>query len=164
MLPRARAGDESRQSRAGDGAAGSDPPAEPRGDGPGAARARRRGRHLDARQQLSRCEAGLARPAEEVLDRDHALALGAGEDELVPAVSPVGHARGRRSLRYDLAILADTESDDAPSDAKALRRFVRAARDLGIDAQTARERDDEDENLEHSGEVCRSSALNSSEA
>lgn len=41
----------------------------------------------------------------------------------------------RRTFRYDLAILADPEEDDPPSSPKALRRFVRAAREVGIDAQ-----------------------------
>jgi len=40
-----------------------------------------------------------------------------------------------RSFRYDMAILAAPEAADAPSDEKALRRFVRAARELGIDAR-----------------------------
>ncbi len=40
-----------------------------------------------------------------------------------------------RSFRYDLAILASPKAADAPSDAKALRRFVRAAREIGIDAR-----------------------------
>jgi glutathione synthase/RimK-type ligase-like ATP-grasp enzyme len=46
-----------------------------------------------------------------------------------------------RSFRYDLAILADPEETDAPSDEKALRRFVRAARELGIDARQIRRAD-----------------------
>lgn len=37
--------------------------------------------------------------------------------------------------RYELAILVDPEAEDAPSDAKAIARFVSAARDLQIDAQ-----------------------------
>jgi glutathione synthase/RimK-type ligase-like ATP-grasp enzyme len=40
-----------------------------------------------------------------------------------------------RSFRYDLAILAAPEEAEAPSDAKALRRFGRAAREVGIDAR-----------------------------
>jgi len=44
-------------------------------------------------------------------------------------------AAARRTFRYDMAILADPEADDAPSDDKALRRFVRAAREVGIEAQ-----------------------------
>jgi glutathione synthase/RimK-type ligase-like ATP-grasp enzyme len=44
-------------------------------------------------------------------------------------------ARAKRTFRYDLAILAAPDAADAPSDPQALRRFVRAARDLGIDAQ-----------------------------
>lgn len=40
-----------------------------------------------------------------------------------------------RSFRYDLAILAAPEAADAPSDEKALRRFTRAARELGLDAR-----------------------------
>ncbi len=43
--------------------------------------------------------------------------------------------RARRSLRYDLAILVAPDAVDAPSDEGAIRRFVRAARRLGIDAQ-----------------------------
>jgi glutathione synthase/RimK-type ligase-like ATP-grasp enzyme len=38
------------------------------------------------------------------------------------------------ALRYDLAILFDPAERDAPSDEPAIRRFVRAARTLGIDA------------------------------
>jgi glutathione synthase/RimK-type ligase-like ATP-grasp enzyme len=44
-------------------------------------------------------------------------------------------SRARRTFRYDLAILAAHEAVDSPSDAKALRRFVRAAQDRAIDAQ-----------------------------
>jgi glutathione synthase/RimK-type ligase-like ATP-grasp enzyme len=44
-------------------------------------------------------------------------------------------SRAKRAFRYDLAILASPERVDAPSDAKALRRFVKAARQLGIDAR-----------------------------
>jgi len=44
-------------------------------------------------------------------------------------------SRAKRTFRYDLAILAYSGSVDAPSDATALRRFVRAARQLGIDAR-----------------------------
>ena len=40
-----------------------------------------------------------------------------------------------RSFRYDMAMLAAPEAPDAPSDSKALRRFVRAGRELGIDAR-----------------------------
>jgi len=40
-----------------------------------------------------------------------------------------------RTFRYDLAILADLEAEDAPSDEKALKRFIRAARDRSIEAQ-----------------------------
>jgi len=39
----------------------------------------------------------------------------------------------RRQFRYDLALLVDPEAEDAPSDAKALRRFERAAREVGIE-------------------------------
>jgi glutathione synthase/RimK-type ligase-like ATP-grasp enzyme len=48
---------------------------------------------------------------------------------------PPRASRARRAFRYDLAILADPEAPDAPSDAQALRRFVRAARELAIDAE-----------------------------
>lgn len=41
----------------------------------------------------------------------------------------------KRAFRYDMAILVPSDDADAPSDARALRRFVRAARKLAIDAQ-----------------------------
>jgi glutathione synthase/RimK-type ligase-like ATP-grasp enzyme len=44
-------------------------------------------------------------------------------------------ARARRTFRYDLAILGAPDAIDSPSDAPALRRFVRAAGEVGIDAQ-----------------------------
>jgi glutathione synthase/RimK-type ligase-like ATP-grasp enzyme len=44
-------------------------------------------------------------------------------------------SRARQTFRYDLAILGDGESPDSPSDPRALRRFIRAASDVGIDAQ-----------------------------
>jgi len=40
----------------------------------------------------------------------------------------------RRQLRYDLAILADPDAEDAPSDERAIKRFVRAAREVDIEA------------------------------
>jgi len=39
----------------------------------------------------------------------------------------------RRTYRYDLAILVSPEAEDAPSNAGALRRFARAAREQGLD-------------------------------
>lgn len=44
-------------------------------------------------------------------------------------------ARPKPKFRYDLAILSDPDALDAPSDAKALRRFIKAARELSIDAR-----------------------------
>jgi glutathione synthase/RimK-type ligase-like ATP-grasp enzyme len=44
-------------------------------------------------------------------------------------------SRAKRTFRYDLAILSDPAADDSPSNPGAVRRFVRAARDLAIDAQ-----------------------------
>lgn len=41
----------------------------------------------------------------------------------------------RQQYRYEMAILADTEADDAPSDERAIRRFVRAAQKMDIDAE-----------------------------
>jgi glutathione synthase/RimK-type ligase-like ATP-grasp enzyme len=41
----------------------------------------------------------------------------------------------RQQHRYEMAILADTEADDAPSDERAIRKFVRAAQKLDIDAE-----------------------------
>jgi glutathione synthase/RimK-type ligase-like ATP-grasp enzyme len=42
----------------------------------------------------------------------------------------------RRTYRYDLAILSDPDSIDAPSDERALRRFARAARSLDMKPHT----------------------------
>lgn len=42
--------------------------------------------------------------------------------------------RDVEQLRYDMAILVNTEEIDAPSDAKAIERFVRAAKKVGIRA------------------------------
>jgi len=44
-------------------------------------------------------------------------------------------SRARPTFRYDLAILAAPDAVDSPSDARALSRFVRAARALAIDAK-----------------------------
>ena len=43
-------------------------------------------------------------------------------------------ARSSRQYRYDLAILVNPDADDAPSNSKALRRFVKAGQSLGIDS------------------------------
>ncbi len=48
---------------------------------------------------------------------------------------PPRASRAPRRYRFDMAILADPGALDAPSDPAALRRFVRAARDLDIEAQ-----------------------------
>ncbi len=47
---------------------------------------------------------------------------------------PSRRARSRRSFKYDMAILFNPEDRDRPSDPEALRRFIRAARKLDIDA------------------------------
>jgi glutathione synthase/RimK-type ligase-like ATP-grasp enzyme len=44
-------------------------------------------------------------------------------------------ATPKPTFRYDLAILTDADASDSPSDPRALRRFVKAARDLSIDAR-----------------------------
>jgi len=49
--------------------------------------------------------------------------------------------RGRRDMRYDLAILYDPEEKLAPSDRRALAQFIRAARAEGIDAELVTARD-----------------------
>ncbi|MEZ5064251.1 MAG: RimK family protein [bacterium] len=46
----------------------------------------------------------------------------------------VAEPESREALRFDLAILFDPKEPDAPSDEVAIRKFVRAARTLGIDA------------------------------
>lgn len=50
--------------------------------------------------------------------------------------------RGARvNYRYDLAILVNPDETDPPSDERAIRRFIRAARSLGIDATTIEKED-----------------------
>jgi glutathione synthase/RimK-type ligase-like ATP-grasp enzyme len=44
--------------------------------------------------------------------------------------------RKHRTYRYDMAILYDPADPTAPSDEVAIRRFIRAARELEIDAET----------------------------
>ncbi len=48
---------------------------------------------------------------------------------------PARASRTPRRYRFDMAILVDPEEKDGPSNAAALRRFARAARDLDIEAQ-----------------------------
>ena len=47
---------------------------------------------------------------------------------------PSRRARSRRAFKYDMAILFNSEDHDRPSDPGAIRRFIRAARKLDIDA------------------------------
>ncbi|MCB1784671.1 MAG: RimK family protein [Chromatiaceae bacterium] len=54
---------------------------------------------------------------------------------------PWRSVRGRRSMRYDLAILYDPEERLAPSNRRALAQFIRAARTEGIDAELVTARD-----------------------
>ena len=49
--------------------------------------------------------------------------------------------KSRKTYRYDLAILVDPEEEMPPSDAKALKRFVRAAKQLGIAAEFVTKKD-----------------------
>jgi len=56
-----------------------------------------------------------------------------------------------RQLRYDLAILVDPAAEDAPSDERAIARFVRAAREVGIEAQRI--------GLDDAGEIAEFDAL-----
>jgi len=45
-----------------------------------------------------------------------------------------GRSRRRKQLRYDMAILWDPADPEPPSDDRAIRRFIRAARAMGINA------------------------------
>ncbi len=49
--------------------------------------------------------------------------------------------RTRKSAHYDLAILVDPADPLPPSDAAALKRFIRAGRSLGIDCELITQRD-----------------------
>ncbi|HPE80370.1 MAG: RimK family protein [Sedimenticolaceae bacterium] len=54
---------------------------------------------------------------------------------------PWRSARGRRNMRYDLAILIDPDGKFAPSNRRALAQFIRAARAEGIDTELITSRD-----------------------
>jgi glutathione synthase/RimK-type ligase-like ATP-grasp enzyme len=54
---------------------------------------------------------------------------------------PWRSVRGRREMRYDLAILYNPDEKLAPSNRRALANFVRAARAEGIDAELVTARD-----------------------
>ncbi len=54
---------------------------------------------------------------------------------------PWRSVRGKRNMRYDLAILYDPDETLAPSNRRALAQFIRAARTLGIDAELITARD-----------------------
>ena len=47
----------------------------------------------------------------------------------------------QKAARYDLAILCDPEEAMPPSDKGALKRFIRAGKELGIDCEVIRQRD-----------------------
>jgi len=47
----------------------------------------------------------------------------------------------KKALRYDLAILCDPEETLPPSDKGALKRFIRAGKEMGIDCDFIRKRD-----------------------
>ncbi|MEX2465662.1 MAG: RimK family protein [Gemmatimonadota bacterium] len=49
---------------------------------------------------------------------------------------PAGPPRRSRSFQYDLAVLWSEDDPSAPSDERAIKRFVRAAARQGIDAKT----------------------------
>jgi len=49
--------------------------------------------------------------------------------------------RKKAATRYDLAILCEPGEEMAPSDARALKRFIRAGRQLGVDCELITQRD-----------------------
>ncbi len=49
--------------------------------------------------------------------------------------------RKRKRYRYDMAILANAKEKLPPSDSRALKRFIRAGRELGIDVELIQQRD-----------------------
>ncbi len=51
------------------------------------------------------------------------------------------HPSGVQRARYDLAILVNPEEVDAPSDEKAIQRFLRAAKKVGFDAWVVEKED-----------------------
>lgn len=73
------------------------------------------------------------------------LSAGTGDEMNRALAEHVARGRRRsrreRSYRYDLAILADPEEAQAPSDAGALRRFARAGKRHGLDVEFIEARD-----------------------
>jgi glutathione synthase/RimK-type ligase-like ATP-grasp enzyme len=49
--------------------------------------------------------------------------------------------RKQKAARYDLAILCDPEEAMPPSDMAALKRFIRAGKEVGVDCEVIRQRD-----------------------
>jgi len=57
---------------------------------------------------------------------------------------PSRPSRAKRTYRYDLAILTNPGAKNLPSDKQALRRFIKAARDLAINAELIEQDDASD--------------------
>lgn len=68
----------------------------------------------------------------EIDDDHHAFVLQRAKEYFAKPRMPT---RQRAGHRYDMAILADEDEKDPPSNERALQRFVRAARQVGIGAE-----------------------------
>jgi len=68
----------------------------------------------------------------EIPDDHRTFVIEAAEEHFDRKARP---ARAKRTFQYDMAILHEPGAEDAPSDDKALRKFIKAAADVGIDAE-----------------------------
>lgn len=78
--------------------------------------------------------------------RSHTRLSDAEETEFANALNGYSHqiwrkSRARKTFQYDMAILVNPDEPMPPSDAKALKKFIKAGAELGIDAEIIGPRD-----------------------
>lgn len=78
--------------------------------------------------------------------RSHTRLSDAEETDFANALNGYSHqiwrkSRARKTFQYDMAILVNPDEEMPPSDAKALKKFIKAGAELGIDAEIIGPRD-----------------------
>jgi len=78
--------------------------------------------------------------------RSHTRLTDAEETDFANALNGYSHqiwrkSRARKTFQYDMAILVNPDEEMPPSDAKALKKFIKAGAELGIDAEIIGPRD-----------------------